>query len=85
MVRGYLADHVWQVLVELSNFFCQLCAKELSRAVVEQIEKLAPVWFCKLEKIFPPGFFNPMQHMILHLPYEARMGGGCSGTLVLLD
>jgi hypothetical protein len=23
-----------------------------------------------------------MQHLILHLPYEARMGG-CAGTLVL--
>jgi hypothetical protein len=38
---------------------------------------LAPVLLCKLEKIFPPGFFNPMQHLILHLPYEARMGGAC--------
>ena len=75
MVRGYLPDHVWQVLAELSNFFRQLCAKELSRAVIEQMEKLAPVLLCKLEKIFPPGFFNPMQYMILHLPYEARMGG----------
>ena len=63
------------MLAELSNFFHQLCAKELSRAVVEQMEKLAPALLCKLEKIFPPGFFNPMQHMILHLPYEARMGG----------
>ena len=26
---------------------------------------------------FPPGFFNPMQHLILHLPYKARMGGLC--------
>ena len=39
------------------------------------MEELAPVLLCKLEKIFPPGFFNPMEHMILHLPYEARMGG----------
>ena len=37
---------------------------------------MAPVLLCKLEKIFPPGFFNLMQHLILHLPYEARMGGG---------
>jgi hypothetical protein len=22
---------------------------------------------CKLEKIFPPGFFNVMQHFIFHL------------------
>ena len=33
----------------------------------------------KLEKIFPPGFFNPMQHLILHLPYEARIGGPVQG------
>jgi len=23
----------------------------------------------------PPGFFNVMQHLIIHLPYEARLGG----------
>jgi len=75
MVRGYLPDHVWQVLAELSNFFRQLCAKKFSWTVVEQMEKLAPVLLCMLEKIFQPGFFNPIQYMILHLPYEARMGG----------
>ena len=75
MVRGYVPDHIWQVLAELSFFFRQLCAKELSPTVIEEMERLAPVLLCKLEKIFSPGFFNPMEHMILHLPYEARMGG----------
>ena len=75
MVRGYLPDHVWQVSAELSNFFRQLCAKELSRAVIMDIEKMAHVLLCKLEKIFPPALFNPMQHLLLHLPYEARLGG----------
>src|SRR3954471_24406773 len=36
---------------------------------------MAPELLCKLEKIFPPGFFNLMQHLILHLPTEARFGG----------
>ena len=40
---------------------------------------MAPVLLCKLEKIFPPGFFVLMQHLILHLPYEARMGGPVQG------
>ncbi|KAG8082401.1 hypothetical protein GUJ93_ZPchr0014g46908 [Zizania palustris] len=75
MIRGYVPEDVWRVLAELSNFFRQLCAKQLSHTVVADMETLAPVLLCKLEKIFPPGFFNPMQHMILHLPYEARMGG----------
>jgi hypothetical protein len=77
MVRGYFPEHVWLVFAELSYFFRQLCAKELSRTVVADLERMAPVLLCKLEKILPPGFFNPMEHMILHLPYEARMGGPC--------
>jgi hypothetical protein len=75
MVRGYLPDHVWQVPAELSYFFCILCAKELSQTLVAKLEDAALVLLCKLEKIYPPSFFNPMQDMILHLPYEARMGG----------
>jgi hypothetical protein len=51
MVRGYLPNHVWQVLAELSCFFCILCAKELSRPLVKKLEDAAPVLLCKLEKI----------------------------------
>jgi hypothetical protein len=43
--------------------------------MIDDLENEVPVLLCKLEKIFPPGFFNPMQHLILHLPYEAQMGG----------
>jgi hypothetical protein len=87
MTRGYIPEHVWRMLAELSNFFCQLCAKELSQAVTVDLEKVAPMLLCKLEKIFPPGFFLPMQHLILHLPYEARMGGPCRpiGAIQLRD
>ena len=77
MVRGYVLEHVWQVLAELSYLFRQLCAKELSRTVIDDLEKAAPVLLCKLEKIFPPSFLLLMQHLIVHLPYEARMGGPC--------
>ena len=70
------------MLAELSYFFRQLCAKELSQNVIADLERMAPMLLCKLEKIFPPGFFNPMQHLILHLPYEAQMGGR-AGPLML--
>ena len=83
MVRGYVPEHVWQVLAELSFFFCQLCAKEISRTITQDLEKAAPVLLYKLEKIFPPGFFLPMQHLIVHLPSEARLGGARAGPLVL--
>ncbi|CAN6275904.1 unnamed protein product [Urochloa humidicola] len=42
---------------------------------MRKLEKEIPILLCKLEKIFPPGFFNVMQHLIVHLPYEARVGG----------
>jgi hypothetical protein len=29
----------------------------------------------KMEKIFSPGWFNAMQHFLVHLPLEARVGG----------
>ena len=47
--------------------------------MIADLEKVAPVLLCKLEKIFPPGFFLSMQHLIVHLPYEARMGGPVQG------
>jgi hypothetical protein len=45
--------------------------------VIDKLEQIAPALLCKLEKIFPPGFFNLMEHMILHLPRKARLGGAC--------
>jgi hypothetical protein len=71
------------VLAELSYFFYQLCAKELSHTIIKDLKKVAPVLLYKLEKIFPSDFFLAMQHLIVHLPYEARMGGGRAGLLVL--
>jgi hypothetical protein len=78
MVRGYVPKNIWQVLAELSFFFRQLCAKEIDPVVISSMECQALVLLCKLEKIFPLAFFNPMQHLIMHLPYEARMGGLCN-------
>ena len=60
MVRGYVPEYVWLVLAELSYFFRQLYAKELSRTMIADLQRMAPVLLCKLEKIFPPDFFNPM-------------------------
>jgi hypothetical protein len=83
MVRGYVPEHIWKVLAELSFFVQQLCAKQISLKVVEELEKMAPELVCKLENIFPPGFFLSMQHLILHLPNEVRLGRGHVELLVL--
>jgi hypothetical protein len=43
--------------------------------MMEKLEKEISVLICKLEKIFPPGWFNLMQHLLVHILYEAKVGG----------
>lgn len=73
--RGFLPHDIWVCLAELSFFYRQLCAKELNKDTIISLEEHIVVLVCKMEKTFPPGFFNPMQHLIMRLPREDRLGG----------
>jgi hypothetical protein len=42
---------------------------------MQKLEKEIPVLLCKMENFFCPGVFNPMQYLLIHLPYEAKVGG----------
>jgi hypothetical protein len=75
MLWGYMHQDVWKMLAELSYFYRQLCAKEIKKEMMEKLGNEILVLLCKLEKIFPPRWFNPMQHLLIHLPYEAKIGG----------
>jgi hypothetical protein len=75
MLQGYMHQDVWKTLVEVSYFYRQLCAKEIKKEMMEKLEKEILMLLCKLEKIFPPRWFNLMQHLLIHLPYEAKVGG----------
>jgi hypothetical protein len=75
MFWGYFDDVVWMVLAELSYFYRQLCAKEIVVEMMQKLKKEIPVLLCNMEKKFPPGFFNPIQHLLIHLLYEAKVGG----------
>jgi hypothetical protein len=75
MLRGYLPEEIWTMLAKLSFFYRQLCAKEINKNTMRKLSKEIPVLVCKMEKVFPPGFMNVMQHFLVHLPYEAEVGG----------
>jgi hypothetical protein len=30
---------------------------------------------CKMEKVFPSEWFYAIQHLLVHLPWEAKVGG----------
>ena len=66
---------IWGVLSELSGFFRTLCASEVVVSDVKNLEDSVITTVCLLEKIFPPAFFDVMEHLIIHLPYELRVGG----------
>jgi len=70
-----LSDHVWKPLTELSQYFRDLCSPTLTVENLHVMEQNIPVILCKLERIFPPGFFNVMEHLPIHLAYEARVCG----------
>ncbi|RDX96520.1 hypothetical protein CR513_20813, partial [Mucuna pruriens] len=60
--RYMLPKLVWGALTKLSIFFKEVCATELCASVMEN-----------LEKIFPPTFFDVMEHLVMHLPYEVKV------------
>nr|XP_016507798.1 PREDICTED: uncharacterized protein LOC107825444 isoform X2 [Nicotiana tabacum] len=40
---------------------------------LEQIDSQIPITECKLEKVFPPTFFDVMEHLPIHLANEAKI------------
>ena len=73
--RDILPKSKWGVMTELSQFFKTLCASQLRLRDVKGIESNVVIIICKLEKIFSPTFFDSMEHLLIHLPYEAKVGG----------
>ncbi|WMV37344.1 hypothetical protein MTR67_030729 [Solanum verrucosum] len=74
-MRGMLCKFVSEPLIELSIFFKVLGAKCLSVEELEQIEAQIPITLCKLEKAFPPAFFDVMVHLSIQLLDEAKITG----------
>ncbi|XP_026448702.1 uncharacterized protein LOC113348969 [Papaver somniferum] len=74
-IRSFLPTDVCTSLIELSSFFHDLCAKKLNVSHLEEMEKGIVLILCKLERIFPPAFFDVMVHLAIHLPREAKLVG----------
>ena len=73
--REMLPEPIWKAMTEVSLFFRELCSTTLKVEQLEKMEKNIVVTLCKLEKILPPGFFDHMEHLVVHLSYEAKFGG----------
>jgi len=69
-----LPTHVLNPITEISLFFRDLCCTTLKEDGLNRMEENVPIIMCKLERIFPSSFFDSMEHLPIHLAYEARLG-----------
>jgi hypothetical protein len=60
MFRGYLKADLWKMFAELSYFYREICAKQVSKAMMQRLEKEIVVLVCKMEIVFPSRWFNVM-------------------------
>ena len=73
--RELLDRYIWVALSELSHFFKTLTTRTINIEDMEMLTSHIPLILCKLEKIFPPSFFDSMEHLPVHLPHEAILAG----------
>nr|XP_048328585.1 uncharacterized protein LOC125422155 [Ziziphus jujuba var. spinosa] len=74
-IRPYIKKEVCGTIIEMCMFFQKLCARTLSVSDLDMLQEGIILTLCKLERIFPPAFFDIMVHLAVHLPYEAKMAG----------
>ena len=75
VIHGVLHKNVCAAIVELYSFFKQLCSKVLKTNQLEQLQNDIIVTLYKLERIFPPSFFDVMVHLPVHLANETKVAG----------
>jgi len=74
-IQKKLILEIQTTLIELSTFFNQLCTRTLKVDVLKQKKEDIIMILSKLEKIFPPSFFDVMIHLAIHLPWEGELAG----------
>jgi hypothetical protein len=60
MFHAYLKADLWKMFAKLSYFYREICAKQVSKAMMQRLEKEIVVLVCKMEIVFPPRWFNVM-------------------------
>jgi len=73
--RDLLPKGIWDALTEISHFFRDIYSIKLNVDHIKRLETNIVETLCKLEMIFPPSFFDSIEHLLIHLPFEAKVGG----------
>nr|XP_016441695.1 PREDICTED: uncharacterized protein LOC107767277 [Nicotiana tabacum] len=74
-LRKSVDKRVSSILIELCTFFRVLCSKELKLEELNLLEEKILETLSTMEKLFLPGFFTVMIHLVIHLATEAKHAG----------
>lgn len=74
IVFSSLPNHVLNPLTEVKTFFRDICASPLRVDDMIKLDQNIPVILYKLKQVFLSGFFDSMEHLLVHLAYEAFLG-----------
>ncbi|EOY21328.1 Transposase tnp2 [Theobroma cacao] len=66
---------IWDAITGIYHFFRDLCTIEILVDHMKVLEGKICETICKLKKSFALGFFDFMEHLSIHLPYEAKVDG----------
>jgi hypothetical protein len=72
-MRGVLDQDIYEALADLGKFFRELYSKIVNKDVLTEMKKEIPIILVKLERTFPPAFFDVMVHLVVHLSDEALL------------
>jgi len=75
VLRDLFPKRIWDALTDISHFFRDICSSKLNVDYIERLETNIIETICKLEMIFPQSFFDSMEHLHVHLPFEVKVGG----------
>jgi hypothetical protein len=70
-----LPKGIWDALMEISHFFRDICSSKLNVDHIERLENNIVETVCKFKMIFSLLFFDSMEHLPVHLPFEVKVGG----------
>ncbi|GKD51991.1 zinc finger, PHD-type containing protein [Tanacetum coccineum] len=74
-LQQYLPADVAKPIIELCLFFKKICSQTLMEDDMLKAQSKVVDILCNLELRYPPGFFDIMIHLVIHLPLEALEGG----------
>ena len=72
-LRNVLPKNVLEPVIDLSNFFRQICSKVMNVTDLDYIQSRIQLTLCQLERIFPPSFFDILEHLMIYLVEEAKL------------